>query len=335
MSSRRIVGFVQQNASIRFQSKGHSMITVRIPFVALRRFRSVAVVLSLTAVLIGNCHADGNYVVEENLIYGRVNNVDLKLDLARPKEGNGPFPAIVFIHGGAWAGGERKSYRSLIQRAADKGYVAVQISYRLTEPDPVTHVAKVPFPAQIHDCKCAVRWLRSVADTYQINKNRIGVTGGSAGGHLSLLVGLVDDAAGLEGDGGHSEFSSDVNAVVNYCGPTDLAREFKDVEVVQPFLIALCGGKPEEAAESYRRASPVSWLSPDDPPVLTLHGDQDDIVPVSQARLLDDAMKKAGLSHELIVLEGQGHAFMGESGKRAEAALWAFFEKHLKDQAKP
>jgi acetyl esterase/lipase len=278
----------------------------------------------------GNLCAGDGYIVEENLTYGQVNDVALRLDLARPQNSQGPFPAIVFIHGGAWAGGERKSYRSLIERAADKGYVAVQISYRLTEPDPVTHVAKVPFPAQIQDCKCAVRWLRSVADRYQIDKDRIGVTGGSAGGHLSLLVGLMGDDAGMEGNGGHAEYSSRVRAVVNYCGPTDLVAEYKDVAVVQPFLIALCGGTPETAADSYLKASPIHWMTSDDPPVLTLHGDLDDIVPVTQARLLDAAMTNAGLPHELIVIEGQGHAFKGESAQRAENALWAFFEKHLK-----
>ena len=99
---------------------------------------------------------------------------------------------------------------------------------------------------------------------------------------------------------------------------------------MQPFLLALCGGTPETAAETYRDASPVSWLNAGDPPVLTLHGDQDDLVPVSQARVLDDAMKKAGVEHELIILEGQGHAFTGESANRAETALWTFFDKHLK-----
>jgi dipeptidyl aminopeptidase/acylaminoacyl peptidase len=169
--------------------------------------------------------------------------------------------------------------------------------------------------------------MRSVADKYDIDPNRIGITGGSAGGHLSLMVGLVGEDAGLEGTGGHAEYSSRVQCVVNYCGPTDLVHEYEQVEVVQPFLVALCGGTPETAADAYRAGSPISFLSTDDPPVLTLHGDLDELVPVAQARLLDQKMKAAGLQHELLVLEGQGHAIKSE---QADVAFWRFFETHLK-----
>ncbi len=275
----------------------------------------------------GKTRAGEGIVVEKNLTYGKVGGVELKLDLARPKEGSGPFPAIVCIHGGAWAGGKRSDHRSQIEKAARKGYVAVAIDYRLTEFDPKTNVGKVPFPAQLHDCKCAVRWLRSVADRYHVDPDRIGVTGGSAGGHLALLVGFVDEKASLEGNGGHSNQSSRVQAVVNYCGPTDLTREYHEVKAVQPFLQALCGGTPESAAEAYRAASPITYISKEAPPVLTLHGDKDDLVPVSQAKLLDDTMKAAGLKHELLILEGQGHAIKSE---HAEAAFWEFLERHLK-----
>lgn len=271
--------------------------------------------------------AADDVVVEENVTYGRVGDVELQLDIAHPKDGSGPYPGILFIHGGAWAGGERTAYRGLIERAARNGYVAAQISYRLTGFDPATKTGKVPFPAQLNDCKCAVRWMRSVADKYHVDPDRIGVTGGSAGGHLSLLVGFVGEDAGLEGDGGHADCSSRVKAVVNYCGPTDLVREYEQVQAVQPFLMALCGGTPESAADAYRAASPVNYLSPDDPPVLTLHGDKDDIVPVDQARLLDEKMQAAGLPHELLVLEGQGHAIKSD---KADAAFWQFFDKHLK-----
>jgi len=285
----------------------------------------------MAAVLLGKNLLAAEIILEQDLTYGKVGDVELKLDLARPKEGSGPFPAIVCIHGGAWAGGQRSDHRGQIEKAARKGYVAVTISYRLTEPDPKTHAGKFPFPAQIQDCKCAVRWLRSVADKYHIDTERIGVTGASAGGHLALLVGLVDEKAGMEGDGGHSNQSSRVQAVVNFCGPTDLTREYGEVKVVQPFLVALCGGTPESAAESYRGASPITYVSKqqDPPPMLTLHGDHDDIVPVSQAKLFDDAMRSAGLHHELVVIRGQGH---GIHGPLVESSCWNFFDKYLKSK---
>lgn len=282
----------------------------------------------------GRLFAADDIVVEENITYGKGGDVDLQLDLARPKDGVGPFPAIVFIHGGGWSGGDRQGYRGLLETAAKRGYVAVAITYRLTQPNPETKVGKHPYPAQIHDCKCAVRWLRSVADKYHVDKNRIGVTGGSAGGHLSLLVGLTDDKAGLEGNGGHADQSSRVQAVVNVYGPTDLSTAYADVPRVRDLVIALCGGTPESAAENYKAASPVTYVSKDDPPVLTLHGDQDNIVLVSQATLLDAAMKKRGARHELVILKDQGHGFSGDAAKQANDATWAFFDRELKGAGK-
>lgn len=288
----------------------------------------IAVPLCVCAACAWSTIATADVIVEEDVTYGRVGDLELKLDVAHPDNGSGPFPGIVFVHGGAWAGGERTVYRGLIERAARNGYVAAQISYRLTGYAPATKSGgKVPFPAQLEDCKCAVRWMRSVADKYHVDPNRIGITGGSAGGHLSLMVGLVGEDAGLEGTGGHAEYSSRVQCVVNYCGPTDLVHEYEHVEVVQPFLAALCGGTPETASEAYRIASPINYLSPDDPPILTLHGDQDDLVPVAQARMLDEKLKAAGLQHELLVLKGQGHAI---KSAQADAAFWRFLDTHLK-----
>ena len=137
--------------------------------------------------------------------------------MARP-EGDGPFPAIVFIHGGGWYQGNRQGYRGAIEEAAKRGYVAITISYRLMQFDESkkeTTTATPIFPAQIHDAKAAVRWLRANAKKYHVDPDRIGVTGASAGGHLSLLVGLTDPTAKLEGDSGSPDQSSRVQAVVN------------------------------------------------------------------------------------------------------------------------
>jgi acetyl esterase/lipase len=292
------------------------------------RKHSMRLALSVVIALFGRAvFARDNIIVKKNLTYGKAGGVDLKLDIAYPKHGSGPFPGLICIHGGGWAYGERDAYLGLIEQAAGKGYVAVTISYRLTGLDPKSSAGKWSFPAQLHDCKCAVRWMRSVAGQYHIDPDRIGVTGHSAGGHLSLLVGLVDEKAGMEGDGGHSTQSSRVRAVANLSGPTDLARAYRDVKVLDEALRALCGGTPETATPSYRAASPVRYVSKGSPPVLTLHGEKDDLVPLSQAKLLDDAMKAAGAQHELVVLEGQAH---GISGPVVDTAFWNFLEKHLK-----
>ena len=269
---------------------------------------------------------------EEGINYGKAGDTALCLDLARP-EGDGPFPAIVFIHGGGWSQGSRQSYRGQIEEAARRGYVAITISYRLMqfeESERETTTATPIFPAQIHDAKAAVRWLRAHAKTYHVDPDRIGVTGASAGGHLSLLVGLTDPAANLEGDSGSPEQSSRVQAVVNVVGPTEMASCHEKSSVPWIFRLFM-GGTPDEAAERYQIASPVNHVSADDPPVLTIHGDQDAVVPVEQARKLDERMKAVGATHTLMVFEGQGHGFDAEHQKKAMEATWEFFDMHLKE----
>ncbi len=195
--------------------------------------------------LAGNVALCADIVIEENITYGKAGDTELKLDLARP-QGDGSFPAIVFIHGGGWYQGNRQGYRGQIQEAARRGYVAATIGYRLMQFDESkkeTTTATPIFPAQIHDAKAAIRWLRANATKYHINPNRIGVTGGSAGGHLSLLVGLTDPASGLEGDSGNPEQSSRVQAVVNVFGPTDMVFCYERSSVAWIFRLFM-GGTP-------------------------------------------------------------------------------------------
>jgi len=264
-----------------------------------------------------------------NLTYAEAGDVKLQLDLILPKEGEGPYPGLVLIHGGGWVGGTRHVFRPKAEEAARKGYVTATISYRLTNPDKTTGKPEYPFPAQIHDCKAAVRWLRAHAAEYKLDPRRIGVMGASAGGHLSLLVGLTDPKDDLEGELGPRDASSRVQAVVNIFGPTDLLRCFETSPGGVGFLKALCNGTPEDSRELYVRASPVHYVTNDDPPVLTLHGEKDTLVPVEQAQLLDAKLKAAGVTHELVVLKDQGHGFQGEAAQQAEQAAWDFLARHL------
>lgn len=303
--------------------------------IAIRRHVVLSVTLTLV-VFAALCLTSGlaraaQIVVEDNITYGKAGDTELKLDLARP-EGSGPFPAIVFIHGGGWSGGNRQGYRGQIQEAAKRGYVAATVSYRLMQFDRAkkeTTTATTIFPAQIHDVKAAIRWVRANAEKYHIRPDRIGVTGGSAGGHLSLMVGLTDPTSKLEGDSGNPGQSSRVQAVVNVFGPTEMVGCYEKSSVAWIFRLFM-GGTPSEAAERYKAASPVTYVSKDDPPVLTLHGDKDALVPIEQAKLLDEKMKAAGASHTLMVFQGQGHGFAGESGKKSWDATWEFFDRHLK-----
>jgi acetyl esterase/lipase len=281
----------------------------------------------------GQCVAadNGKIVIEDNITYGKAGDTELKLDLARP-QGDGPFPAIVFIHGGGWYAGNRQGYRGQIQEAASRGYVAATISYRLMKFDQAkkeTTTATSIFPAQIHDAKAAIRWIRANARKYHVNPDRIGVTGGSAGGHLSLLVGLAGPTANLEGDSGNPGQSSRVQAVVNTFGPTEMVGCYEKSSVAWIFRLFL-GGTPGEAPQRYKAASPVTYVGKDSPPVLTLHGDKDALVPIGQAKVLDEKMKAVGASHTLMVFQGQGHGFSGEYDKKAWDATWEFFARRLK-----
>uniref|UniRef100_A0A7C2K0Q5 Alpha/beta hydrolase n=1 Tax=Schlesneria paludicola TaxID=360056 RepID=A0A7C2K0Q5_9PLAN len=292
-----------------------------------RLLRGIAVVaFSLLAGFVG---AD-EIAVHQNLTYAEIGDTKLQLDLAMPKDGDGPFPGIVFIHGGGWSGGNRHAFRGKIEEAARRGYVAATISYRLTQPDKETGTPKEPFPAQIHDCKAAIRWLRAHAGEYKLDRDRIGVIGASAGGHLSLLVGLSSKEDGLDGDEGNLSYSSRVQAVVNIFGPTDLVRCYESSPGAVGFLKALCNGTPESAAAAYRSASPVTYITTDDPPVLTLHGDKDALVPPEQATILDERLKAAGVKHELKLLADQGHGFRGDAAQEADDAAWSFFDRYLK-----
>jgi acetyl esterase/lipase len=297
------------------------------------RFVAVLALGLLTLSYTERCLAadDSKIIVEDNITYGKAGDTELKLDLARPL-GDGPFPAIVFIHGGGWFQGKRQDYRGDIQEAAKRGYVAVTISYRLMQFDKAkkeTTTADPVFPSQLHDAKAAVRWVRANAGKYHINPDRIGVTGASAGGHLALLVGLTDPASSLEGDNGNPGYSSQVQAVVNVYGAVDMAACYEKSPLPWAFRLFL-RGTPSEAAERYKAASPLTYVSKDDPPVLTLHGDKDALVPIEQATALDEKMKTVGASHTLIVFQGQGHGFGGEDGKKAWDATWEFFDKQLK-----
>jgi acetyl esterase/lipase len=297
--------------------------TLRFPWIA-------ACVIGAAAIFSVESAFAADVVLEEAIPYAKGGQADLLLDLARPGETNGLRPGLVFIHGGGWIGGGREMYRNEIQQAAKRGYVAVSVQYRLTKPD--SHrKAKNPFPAQVEDVKAAVRWLRANAEKYHIDPNRIGATGGSAGGHLSLMLGVTDSSAGLEGSGGNPNVSSRVQAVVNFFGPTDMAHLHETSKQAAGLLEILLGGPPAERAEQYRAASPIHYASKDDPPTLTIHGTSDPVVPPDQATLFDAAMKKAGAPHTLLLLEGEGHGFKREAAAKANAAMFAFFDQHLRN----
>ena len=263
-----------------------------------------------------------NVVFEPAVEYAVAGGEHLQLDLARPKIGDGPFPAVVCIHGGGFRAGKRESYDKLCTTLAQQGYVAITVTYRLAPA--------FPFPAAVHDCKAAVRWLRANAAKYHVDPARIGVTGGSAGGHLAQFLGVTAGVKEFEGDAGNADRSSRVACVVNFYGPSDFTRSYgKSVDAAEVLPLFL-GGDVEHALQNHIRSSPLNWVTPDAVPTLCVHGTDDKYVAYEQAVWLTDRLKACGVEVELLTLEGAGHGFKGADADKAQTALLAFFAKHLK-----
>jgi acetyl esterase/lipase len=267
-----------------------------------------------------------------DVTYCTLGKTNLKLDLAFPQKGEGPFPAVIIIHGGGWFWGSHKSHVPLALKLAQRGYVAVTIGYRFAP----TH----RFPAQVHDVKGAARWLRANAARYKVDKDRIGALGYSSGGHLACMLGTTSGLAQLEGEGNHAKESSRVQAVVSYYGLTDLtqlyascvAGELPTVErnLMRVVLERFVGGTPDRAADRYAKASPITYASAGSAPTLLIHGTADRKVPLSQSQRFEKRLKEVGAKVRLMALEGAPHDFEGDFEQRANAAALAFFDQHLK-----
>jgi acetyl esterase/lipase len=223
----------------------------------------------------------------------------LLMDVFIPEHRNvKPTPAVLWIHGGGWEHGD-KGANSGAQFLAVGGFVTASLSYRLS--------GDWPFPAALEDCKCAIRYLRANASRYGIDPTRIGVAGSSAGGHLAELVATAHQSAGLEGNGGWPGVSSEVQAAASYYGPSDLTREFPadTVPVIVKFLRATKTEKPQ----LYRKASPIFYVARTDPPLLLVHGQNDDGIPFDQSVRMTEAYRRAGLTVEFIQVQNAGHDF--------------------------
>ncbi len=248
------------------------------------------------------------------------------LDLYIPKTDK-PLPLVVWVHGGAWLGGSKS--QSPANLLLGKGYAVASIEYRMSQV--------AIFPAQIHDCKAAIRWLRATAKEHHIDPDRIGVWGSSAGGHLVALLGTSAGVKEMDGDlGEYKDVSTSVQCVVDFFGPTDLAQ----MKQGTPGLVGamdhdsprapealLIGGAVPENKEKAAKANPINYISRNNPPFLIMHGDKDSTVPINQSELLVEALKKTGVDATFTVVKGAGHGFRGPA---ETAAAEAFFDKWLK-----
>ncbi len=256
-----------------------------------------------------------------DIVYQKIGDREIKIDLALPTRGQGPFPTVLCVHGGAWRMGSRKELTGLIQLLADRGYVAASVQYRLV-PD-------VMFQQQIEDVKTSVRWLRENAQTYSIDPKKIGSLGFSAGGHLVCLLGTTNPKHGFEGTL-YPKQSSEVQCVVDYFGPTDLTAYGKDESAQNAVFEPLLGGRFLEKPELFRKASPLTYVSKDCPPLLAIHGTKDRLVPFSQSEQLVEKLTKLGADAKLVTVKGGDHGFFGDDQKRTTREMLGFLEKNLK-----
>jgi len=267
-----------------------------------------------------------------DLVYAKHGDREMKLDLYVPQksetEGDGPFPIVVWIHGGGWIAGDKKDCLPLNLGYCQKGYAAASLSYRFSDV--------APFPAQIEDCKAAIRWLKAHAKQYNIDPNRIGVWGGSAGGHLVCLLGVTGKTKKFD-VGDHLDQTSEIHAVCNYFGPTDMLTvqdgldpNAEITKAVDGMLTSLLGGPLKEKTELAKEASPTTYVDRNAAPFLHIHGTVDLLVPVEQAEILHDKLRQANVWSRLFILPRGGHGGDDFAAPKLLEEIQLFFDKNLK-----
>ena len=258
-----------------------------------------------------------------NLVYGKHERQKLDLLLPTGAGAKKPYPLVVWIHGGGWEAGS-KSGGGPSAMLLEAGYAVASVNYRFS--------SQAVFPAQLHDCQSAIRYLRAHAKEYGLDGDHVGVWGASAGGHLAALLGTSGDAKDADGEPDSKE-SAKVQAVIDWFGPTTVAKLSPPGAPSNP-VTRLLGGAPADKPELAKLADPITHASKGDAPTLIVHGTADPLVPLSQSESLEKALKKVGVPVELVVFEGAGHgdgAFLKEVSTEAHREkVLAFLARHLK-----
>lgn len=273
------------------------------------------------------------YSLTPNVTYHRAGGRDLTLDVYRPRGASEPTPTLVYVHGGGWTNGSKEASALTFLPYLEMGWSVVNVSYRLAD---AAHA-----PAAVEDCRCALRWVYRNAGQFNFDLGRIVVTGNSAGGHLALTTGMLPASAGLDrqcpGDrrrawttGATSTAELEVAAIINWYGITDV----HDLAHRTPgtsgnFTEAWLGSRGDRDAVA-RRVSPVNYVRGDTPPILTIHGDADSIVPYDHATRLHELLDEWGVPNRLLTIEGGGHGgFSPGENQRIYAAIRAFLGEHV------
>jgi len=279
---------------------------------------------TLFALLLSGHLASAQEKVLKDLAYDNEHSSQI-LDFY-PAKTDKPAPVMVHFHGGGWRGGSKNRVPGFLKKANAEGWLAVvSVEYRFTDV--------APHPAQVDDCARAIQFIRANAKKWNVDPTRIGVTGGSAGGHLSAYVALQDDEAKPDSKDPIERHSSRVSCAIPFAGPTDWSLLGK-IKHSHPAYRQLIGYDPGTAAEKMsaekkKDVSPLSFVSKDDPPFLIVHGDADATVPVEHAKVLNAALKAMKVPTDLYLVKGGNHSVAGANGPGSVKRANAFMRKHL------
>jgi acetyl esterase/lipase len=307
-------------------------------FVRKSLFRSAALLAAVVSVS-GICHAQGaaqssaktgdwaelasfHYGIGANIPYGTFNNTTVHLDVWENQVSKKPTPTLIYIHGGGWVFGDKGGAPNSFLPYIERGWNVVNVEYRMA--------SSASAPGAVQDVRCALRWVYNNASKYHFDTDRIVVAGHSAGGHLALMTGMLTDAAGLDdacpADNGAPPMK--VAAIVNWFGITDVDALLSGPDR-KTYAVAWLSGAQDKHAVA-RRSSPLIYVHAGQPPVLTVHGDHDSVVPYSQAVALKAALDRAGVRNELVTIPGGDHGnYSDEQTLRAFREVWKFLDSVL------
>jgi len=263
------------------------------------------------------------YAIYPDVTYGVANNYALKLDVWQRKDAKTPTPTLIYYHGGGWIFGDRTGATLLFLPYLEMGWNVINVEYRMASVSLA--------PAAVEDCRCALRWAVRNAKQYNIDTKKIVLTGHSAGGHLSLITGMLPDGTGLDNncyaDEKYGDVKVNVAAIVNWYGISDV-NDLIQGPNLKNYAMMWMGSQTDQAATA-KRVSPIAYVRSGLPPVFTIHGDQDQVVPYEQSVRLHKALTAAGVPNQLVTIKGGGHGQFNDAQlEDAYGKLHTFLRDH-------
>lgn len=261
------------------------------------------------------------YWMQPDVVYGTANNTPLKLDIWYPRDDPNPTTTVVYIHGGGWIFGSKEGAVYQFLPYLERGWRVVNVEYRMASNSLA--------PGAVEDTRCALRWIYRNAKQWNFDTSKIILTGHSAGGHLSLITGMLPDVTPLDNrcyaDAKYGDVPMKVAAIVNWYGISDV-NDLIQGPNLKNYAVMWMGAMPN-AAEIAKSVSPLTYVRGGLPPIISIHGDKDDVVPYTQATRLHDALSKAGVANKLVTVKAGGHGMFGQSDYEAAfVEIWKFLK---------